>query len=189
VGRGRDFEAVAASLQQAHNTLTKRSVSGQDAPAIVVVVDEWPAVVDGCLDADHDVRRYLRELVREGAKFGITVILAAHGDGVEDLGTQGRKSVRDNFQIVYFSHRDKARNEARIIVAGERVPIDLPGPYHGAPLLSDEERILAAVQPVMSTRAIVAALGWAAGGNSNDRVKAVLTAAGWWYDEGWQSQP
>lgn len=186
VGRGRDFEAVAASLQQTHTTLTDRSKTGRDAPALVVVVDEWPAVVDGCLDAGHDVRRYLRELVREGAKFGITIILAAHGDGVEDLGTQGRKSVRDNFQIVYFSHRDKSRNEARIIVAGERLPVDLPGAYHRQQ--TEEERIISAAFNGASYRAICDAIGMTNGGTANALIDRVLGEAGWVYDDRW-TQP
>jgi len=175
VGRGRDFEAVAASLAATHDALNKRSGTGQDSPALVVVVDEWPAVVDGCLDAGHDVRRYLRELVREGAKFGITIILAAHGDGVEDLGTQGRKSVRDNFQIVYFSHRWKSRNEAAIGSIREPEFIDLPGPYHAPRMLTEEERIEAAYEPGKSLRAICREAGLSEGGRALERVKVVLS--------------
>ncbi|MBX0330502.1 tetratricopeptide repeat protein [Oscillochloris sp. ZM17-4] len=96
IGGGRDFAAIYALLRRAEGELTKRAqILSRDAAArfarFALAGDEWGSVaseIGHAKDEDPPGRLLLR-LLKEGRKFGISFLGAAHGDTAASLGCSG----------------------------------------------------------------------------------------------------
>lgn len=102
-----DFEPIGQHLAWAVETeLQKRKKEGREGgkkfKPFFIVIDEWPSIVAKIREAPG----HLGELLREGRKFGIFVILTSQDFQVKTLGMEGG-SIRNCFLTVFYTGGDK----------------------------------------------------------------------------------
>lgn len=102
-----DFPPIAQYLEWAVQTLLQeRKAAGREGGVrfkpYFIVLDEWPSIVKKIKDAPD----YLSDLLREGRKYGIFVILASQDFQVKTIGMDGG-SVRKCLLTVFYTGGDK----------------------------------------------------------------------------------
>lgn len=102
-----DFDPIGQYLAWAVETeLQKRKREGREGgkkfKPFFIVIDEWPSIVAKIREAPG----HLGELLREGRKFGIFVILTSQDFQVKTLGMEGG-SIRNCFLTVFYTGGDK----------------------------------------------------------------------------------
>ena len=96
---------------------------------VILVLDEWPEIVDELKDLDIKAGDILRRLSRGGRKTGFSLILASHGGTVGDLDTSGHSSVKQDFAQVYLDAKLTRQGKAiwqQFDKKSSRVEITLP---------------------------------------------------------------
>lgn len=129
--------AIASAIQGLFNTYQSRR-DGLDYGfrPFIVVLDEWPEIIDELKDFGMDAGEYLRRLSRGGRKFNFYLILGSHGGTVKDLGLEGYSSVKQDFAQVYLSKHLTQQGKAvwqQFNNKASQVEISIPAP--GAELL------------------------------------------------------
>ncbi len=123
---GGDYQAIAHTIGSVRAEMLERYKAGsRDGGQIVLILDEWPAIVDEMPDTANDLKR----ISREAAKVNIRLILLSQSDLVSDLGTNS--SIRDNFIKIALTPELTRQNQGTIRHWDKSIEvIDLAGPYH-----------------------------------------------------------
>lgn len=101
-----NYASIGEALAWTRNLLHKRMVEGGEGGKSFVpyfiVLDEWPAIAKKVKDGPD----ILSDLLREGRKFGIFVIVASQDFQVKTIGMDGG-SVRDCLLTTFYTGGDK----------------------------------------------------------------------------------
>jgi len=99
IGFGRDFPAIEQMMLSLIDELTRRYEQRAQQPdyapqPLTCFVDEWPAISD---NSPKVAPLFMRQLVQEGRKVGLRLVILTQSDRVESLGLAGKGDVRSNF--------------------------------------------------------------------------------------------
>lgn len=101
VGAGRDFPAIADIMQQMRQELSdryaRRAAGQRRFDEMTIAVDEMPAIVSA---VGRDIEDTWREMLREGRKVGLFLVLCTQSTRVRTLGIQGEGDLLENFSHV-----------------------------------------------------------------------------------------
>lgn len=156
-----EFVSIGQYLEWAVETeLLRRKREGREGgkkfKPFFIVIDEWPSIVAKIKEAPE----HLGELLREGRKFGIFVILTSQDFQVKTLGMEGG-SIRNCFLTVFYTGGDKTT--AKELLHYERVA-DIPENSLGKGIIlmrctgTNNEPVLARV-PFVDNKSVYDLLG------------------------------
>lgn len=105
IGRGGDFDGIAAYFQEMRSELKERmAIRGRARngerlrfPQLTVATDELPAIVS---TLGNDGKQAWIEWIEQGRKFGLFVILSSQSTRVKSLGIDGKGDLREQFSAV-----------------------------------------------------------------------------------------
>lgn len=192
IGIGRDYQAVDEALQGLVRLMTQRyeeigrgEVVEETHPRIIVVIDEWRAIVYNVKIAAQAIAT----LLTESRKAAFSVFVGTHSERVRALGIEGEGDLKDGFVIVRLSLIEGQR-QASIDTGNGEHPAILPGPYAvpiqttappvsvGLPVIEPDEteqRILELHQEGASLSQIAIDVYGSKGGKQAAQIKAILS--------------
>lgn len=99
-GAGRDYDAIEEAVSKIRSEMDKRykkrSSGIEDWYPLVVVVDEYPAIVSNTTTVQENILM----LCQEARKVDIVLIVLAQGQEVKTLGLEGKGTQRANFKFI-----------------------------------------------------------------------------------------
>ena len=101
IGAGRDFSAIAQSIEEARALLDNRYKmrgmgTGANFDPVTLVVDEIPALIAH----QPDIAKTLMQIGMEGRKVGLYLVLLSQSVLVRSLGIEGQGDLRENFATI-----------------------------------------------------------------------------------------
>lgn len=105
VGRGANYEAIAAAMQDDLDELQRRTqarANGQhDFLPMVRILEESPETLSALKDAGLEIGyKWLKGILRRGRKYGVKLILLSQGFSVRSLRIEGEGELRDNIAVL-----------------------------------------------------------------------------------------
>lgn len=142
IGQGRDYQSIEAMLAKVYATMDKRYKTGQNSPAINIIIDEWMSIVDNCPTA----ARHIKTLLTEGRKAGVFMFVGSHTDRARPIGLDGAADLKEGMALVYlkWNPRDNQRS-AEIVLHRDRYELVTPGPFTEP---TDTVRVWVASEPI-----------------------------------------
>lgn len=161
---GAEFSTISEYLEWAvKELLEKRKREGRTGGIrfrpYFIVIDEWPSIV-GKLGKSAASR--LGELLREGRKFGIFVMVASQNFQVKTIGVEGEGGVRKCLLTVFYTGGDPTTAKELLFPEGAKVTIPEGNLGRGTIMMrctgTDNQAILAHV-PFVDNESVYTLLG------------------------------
>lgn len=160
------YVAIEEKLCQLADEVKQRYELGPgNYQSILIVIDEWPSVVEEC----SLVPEYLKRISRQGRKVEIRLFVLSQSDLVQDIGINS--STRKNFLKIILSQELMRQNQAMIRHWDKsRETITLAGPYNQ----TTEQKVLAEWNRSGDVGAVAGKVFTSDGGNQREKIKDIL---------------
>lgn len=150
VGDGRDWGAIDIQLQMLIEELDRRYKPGAVFQEVLIVSDEWLAVLENCPHAE----RFFKTIGSEARKVDMRLVIMTISATVDDLKCPA--AVRDNLLELRLDHSLKSRNRGEIRWGRGSVElVELPGAYRAfLPARAVTEPVLSHVEGPMPVQEV-----------------------------------